>query len=85
LAKLHHGVVQLLDEADGILNTATRECRDISSRFVVRMYIVQFSWLYLVLVWQKIGYVIFVSQLKKFLISLIFQMIFHTWLKQINK
>ncbi|KAE8100756.1 hypothetical protein FH972_018619 [Carpinus fangiana] len=34
LAKLHHGVVQLLDEADGILNTATRECRDISSRFV---------------------------------------------------
>ena len=40
--------MQLLDEADGILNTATRECRDISSRFVVRMYIVRFSWPYLV-------------------------------------
>lgn len=34
LAKLHYGVVQLLDEADGILNGATRECRDISSHFL---------------------------------------------------
>jgi hypothetical protein len=47
--------MQLLDEADGILNTATRECRDISSRFVVRMYIARFSWLYLIFVWQKFG------------------------------
>ncbi|KAG2665339.1 hypothetical protein I3760_15G004100 [Carya illinoinensis] len=33
LAKLHHGVTQLLDEANGLLNTSS-ECRDISSRLV---------------------------------------------------
>lgn len=35
LAKLHHGVAELLDEAAGVLNTASRECNDISSRIVV--------------------------------------------------
>ncbi|CAL2232221.1 unnamed protein product [Prunus armeniaca] len=34
LAKLHHGVAELLDEAAGVLNTASRECNDISSRIV---------------------------------------------------
>ncbi|XP_018823695.2 uncharacterized protein LOC108993285 isoform X2 [Juglans regia] len=34
LAKLHHGVTQLLDEAYSLLNTASSECRDISSHLV---------------------------------------------------
>lgn len=34
LAKLHFGVVQLLDEAHVILHSATKECKDISARFV---------------------------------------------------
>ncbi|PQQ09642.1 pH-response regulator protein palA/RIM20 [Prunus yedoensis var. nudiflora] len=34
LAKLHHGVAELLDDAAGVLNTASRECNDISSRIV---------------------------------------------------
>ncbi|PRQ40410.1 putative BRO1 domain-containing protein [Rosa chinensis] len=34
LAKLHHGVVELLDEAACALHTASMECKDISSRFV---------------------------------------------------
>ncbi|CAL5419129.1 unnamed protein product [Camellia sinensis] len=34
LAKLHYGVAQLLDEAIVILPSATRECKDISARFV---------------------------------------------------
>lgn len=35
LAKLHQGVVELLEEAAGALHTATMECKDLSSRFVV--------------------------------------------------
>ncbi|XP_052200269.1 uncharacterized protein LOC127806794 [Diospyros lotus] len=34
LAKLHNGVVQLLDEAAVILYSATKECKDISVQFV---------------------------------------------------
>ncbi|KAB1221119.1 BRO1 domain-containing protein BROX [Morella rubra] len=34
LAKLHYGVTQLLDEAEGALYAGTRDCRDISSRLV---------------------------------------------------
>ncbi|KAJ7954066.1 BRO1 domain-containing protein [Quillaja saponaria] len=34
LAKLHRGVAQFLEEASGVLYTATRECKDISSRIL---------------------------------------------------
>lgn len=34
LAKLHQGVVDLLEEAAGALHAATMECKDLSSRFV---------------------------------------------------
>ncbi|KAF8407846.1 hypothetical protein HHK36_006983 [Tetracentron sinense] len=34
LAKLHHGITQLLDEATGVLHSATGECKVISVRFV---------------------------------------------------
>lgn len=35
LAKLHYGVAELLDEATVVSYTATRECKTISSRFMV--------------------------------------------------
>lgn len=35
LAKLHYGVVQLLDEATVILHSVTEDRKDISARFVV--------------------------------------------------
>ncbi|KAK3041263.1 hypothetical protein RJ639_001365 [Escallonia herrerae] len=34
LAKLHYGVVQLLDEAMVVLHSATEDCKDISGRFL---------------------------------------------------
>uniref|UniRef100_A0A5B7ASP1 BRO1 domain-containing protein n=1 Tax=Davidia involucrata TaxID=16924 RepID=A0A5B7ASP1_DAVIN len=34
LAKLHYGITQLLDEATVILHSATKECKDLSVRFV---------------------------------------------------
>ncbi len=46
LAKLHYGVTQFLDEAYDILYKATRECKDISSRFVVCVDIGQFSFFF---------------------------------------
>ncbi|XP_057481873.1 uncharacterized protein LOC130768774 isoform X2 [Actinidia eriantha] len=37
LSKLHYGVAQLLDEATVILHSATKECKDISTRFVMAL------------------------------------------------
>lgn len=39
MAKLHHGVAELLDEAAAVLDTTKIECKNICSQIVVCIYV----------------------------------------------